>query len=283
MAYWSSDIGGWQDLPAKPDKPPRKPLLRAEDAKKVIGEYRDYPELYVRWFQYACFCPTFRALGSRPENEVWSYGAEAEPILVKYLRLRYRLLPYIYSLACRTWQTGAPFMRALFMDFPHDRAVADIRDEFMFGPAFLVAPVVEQGRTRRRVYLPAGTAWIDYWSHERHAGGQTIVAAAPIDTIPLFVREGAIVPHGEDIQHTRQKQVRIELRVYEGADGRFNLYRDDGVTYRYEQGDYTLIRIRWDDARKQIHVEGDSEGLFAGPEGEWLKRISSQEGKTGAS
>ncbi|HUV38080.1 MAG TPA: TIM-barrel domain-containing protein, partial [Planctomycetota bacterium] len=148
FAWWSSDIGGWQALPdaLAADESYKELLIGTGDVPKVVGTRLDYPELYVRWFQFGVFCPTFRAHGTRPANEVWSYGEEAERVLVKYLELRYRLLPYLYSLAWRTHVTGAPFMRALFMDFPDDARVRDVADEYMFGPAFLVAPVVTQGR-----------------------------------------------------------------------------------------------------------------------------------------
>ena len=171
-----------------------------------MGGYDDYPELYTRWFQYAAFLPIFRTHGSRPANEVWSYGKQAEPILEKYLRLRYQLMPYIYSLGYQTWLTGAPFMRALPLDFPNDPKVADLRDEYMFGPAFLVAPVTEQGATSRQVYLPAGADWYNYWTNERMKGGQTITVQAPIDTIPLFVRAGSIIPLGAPVESTHQAQ-----------------------------------------------------------------------------
>ena len=148
ITYWSNDTGGWEYLP-KEHHPAHPPLLDPSDARDNVGGYDDYPELYTRWFQYAAFLPIFRAHGSRPANEVWSYGKQAEPILEKYLRLRYQLMPYIYSLGFKTWETGAPFMRALPLDFPNDPKVADLRDEYMFGPAFLVAPVTEQGATSR--------------------------------------------------------------------------------------------------------------------------------------
>jgi alpha-D-xyloside xylohydrolase len=274
MAWWSSDIGGWQALPDQPvDGAYRALLLEGGDAKGAPASRKDYPELYVRWFQFGAFCPTFRAHGTRPENEVWSYGKEAERILVKYLELRYRLLPYVYSLAWRTHQTGAPFMRALFMDFPDDPNAGEVADEYMFGPVFLVAPVVEQGATSRMVYLPAGCVWYDYWTNEKHTGGRTIAIDAPLDTLPLFVRAGSIVPHGEVIPHTGVKQTRIELRVYGGCDASFDLYRDDGKTYAYERGDYSVTHIEWDNATQTIRIEGDAEGLFAGPRAEWLKII----------
>ena len=189
MAYWTQDIGGWQYLPAV-HHPARPPLLDPSDARDNVGGYDDYPELYTRWFEYGTFLPVFRAHGSRPYNEVWSFGKQAEPILEKYLKLRYQLLPYIYSLGYQTYQTGAPYMRALFMDFPNDPKVAGMGDQYMFGPAFLVAPVTEQGVTSRAVYLPAGADWFNYWTNERFHGGQTINVSAPIDTLPAVCSRG---------------------------------------------------------------------------------------------
>jgi len=255
MAYWSNDIGGWQYLPAQ-HRPARKPLLDPSDARDNVGGYDDYPELYTRWFQYAAFLPIFRAHGSRLYNEVWSYGREAEPILVKYLKLRYQLQPYIYSLGYKTYQTGAPYMRALFMDFPEDAKAAGITDEYMFGPAFLVAPVTEQGATRRSVYLPQGANWYNYWTRERVRGGQTIEVPAPVDTLPLFVRAGSIVPLGEPVESTHQTQKLTKVRVYSGADGDFTLYRDDGQTYAYERGDSSITHLHWDDAARRLSHQG---------------------------
>jgi len=256
MAYWTNDIGGWEYLPAK-HVPARPPLLDPSDARANVGGYDDYPELYARWFQYAAFLPIFRAHGSRVENEVWSYGKQAEPVLVKYLKLRYELLPYVYSLARFTRETGAPYMRALFMDFPGDPGVADLRDEYMFGPAFLVAPVTEQGVTHRRVYLPAGADWYDYWTGVRVKGGQTIDAAAPIDTLPLFVRAGSIVPYGTAVLSTKQKQEIAKVRVYPGADASFTLYDDDdGRTYAYEKDGGRVTRLVWDDRAGKLTTEG---------------------------
>jgi len=255
MAYWTNDIGGWEYLPAK-HVPGRPPLLDPSDARANVGGYDDYPELYARWFEYATFLPIFRAHGSRVENEVWSYGKQAEPILVKYLKLRYELLPYVYSLGYSTYCTGAPYMRALFMDFPNDPKVADLRDEYMFGPAFLVAPVTEQGVTSRSVYLPAGCDWYDYWTGKRLQGGRTIEAAAPIDTLPLFVRAGSIVPFGEPVLSTKQKQALAKLRVYAGADAEFTLYDDDGRTYAYEKGEGRATKLRWDDRAGRLSHDG---------------------------
>jgi alpha-glucosidase (family GH31 glycosyl hydrolase) len=197
-----------------------------------------------------------RAHGERMHNEVWSYGKQAEPILEKYLRLRYQLIPYIYSQAYRTYQTGAPFMRALFMDYPGDPNVADIRDEYMFGPAFLVAPVTEQGATSRNVYLPAGCDWYNYWTNARIKGGQTIAVDAPIDTIPLFVRAGSIVPLGTPVLSTQQPQAIAAVRVYPGADADFTLYSDDGATYSYERGAGSTTMLHWDDGKHQFTHAG---------------------------
>ncbi len=255
MAYWTQDIGGWQYLP-KVHHPAHPPLLDPSDARENVGGYDDYPELYTRWFEYATFLPIFRAHGSRRYNEVWSYGKQAEPILEKYLKLRYQLMPYIYSLAYGAYETGSPYMRALFMDFPSDPKVADIRDEYMFGPAFLVAPVTEQGATSRMVYLPAGADWYNYWTNERVRGGQTIRVEAPIDTLPLFVRAGSIVPTGEPIDSTKQAQRIAKIRVYPGANADFALYEDDGETYDYEKGKSQITRLNWDESNRKLTDEG---------------------------
>jgi alpha-D-xyloside xylohydrolase len=255
MPYWSTDIGGWQYLPAY-HKPDRAPLLDPSDARENIGHYDDYPELYVRWFEYGAFQPNFRSHGSRPQNEVWSYGKQAEPILVKYLRLRYQLMPYLYSLAHMAHQTGAPFMRGLFMDFGNDPKVANIGDEYMFGPALLVAPMTEQGRVSREVYLPAGADWYNFWTNERVHGGQTITVDAPIDILPLFVRAGSILPLGEAVESTNQLQKIATLRVYSGADADFEYYNDDGTTYSYEKGQFEFTHLHWSDATQTLSRSG---------------------------
>jgi alpha-glucosidase (family GH31 glycosyl hydrolase) len=147
-------------------------------------------------------------------------------------------------------------MRALFMDFPNDPKVADIGDEYMFGPAFLVAPVTLQGQTTKSVYLPAGTAWYNYWTNERFEGGQTIQVSAPIDTIPLFVKAGSIVLLGSAIESTHDKQSIAKVKVYPGADGDFTLYNDDGLTYAYEKGDHQITNIHWNDAARKLTQTG---------------------------
>jgi alpha-D-xyloside xylohydrolase len=255
ITYWTNDTGGWQYLPAE-HHPAHKPLLDPSDARDNVGGYDDFPELYTRWFQYASFLPIFRTHGSRKTNEVWSYGKQAEPILEKYLKMRYQLMPYIYSLGYKTWLDGSPFMRALPLDFPNDPKVADLRDEYMFGPAFLVAPVTEQGATSRQVYLPAGTDWYNYWTNERVKGGQTITVQAPIDTIPLFVRAGSIIPLGVPVESTHEKQAIAKVMVYPGADASFTLFSDDGTTYAYENGAGSITKLHWDDAKHKLTHEG---------------------------
>lgn len=258
IAYWSSDTGGWQ-WPRGP-KAEHPVLVDPTGATAMSPDYTDYPELFVRWFQYNAFTPTLRVHGQRPSTAIWEYGKAAEPLLVQSLRLRYALMPYLYSLGYNTYETGAPFMRALFMDFPDDPKVATIGDQYMFGPAFLVAPVTEQGATSRTVYLPAGNDWYDYWTDRKFSGGQTIEAAAPIDRIPLFVRAGSIVPMGVQIPNTSVRQSLEAIRVYPGRNASFTFYDDDGVTNAYRKGGGTRVTLRWDDARKTLVASGKLPG-----------------------
>ena len=257
MPYWDTDIAGFFSPVIPADyHAAHKPLIDGSDVRGTIGNYEDYPELFVRWFEWGTFQPVMRAHGERDHNEIWSYGKQAEPILTKYLKLRYQLLPYTYSLAYRSYQTGAPYMRALFMDFPADAKVANISDEYMYGPAFLVAPVTEQGATHRSVYLPAGCDWYNYWTGQRFHGGQAIDVDAPIDTLPLFVKAGSIVPLGSDDGNAQKQQKIVSVKVYAGADGSFTLFQDDGKTYAYERGKYSVTKLTWDDAAHQLKHEG---------------------------
>ena len=243
LPYWTTDIGGF--LGGDPDDPA-------------------YQEIYVRWFQYGAFCPIFRTHGARRANELWSYGQQAQAILTSYDKLRYRLLPYIYSLAWMTTSEGYTPMRALVMDFPADRKVLDVPDQFLFGPALLVNPVTKPGATSRSVYLPGGTTWYDFWTGAALKGGQTISAAAPLDTLPLFVRAGSIIPMGAEMQYSYEKPADpIELRIYPGADGEFTLYEDDGESYAYEKGQHSTIPIHWNDASGALTL-GARSGSFPG-------------------
>jgi alpha-D-xyloside xylohydrolase len=245
--YWTTDIGGF--LGGDPSDPA-------------------YQQLFVRWFQYGTFCPIFRTHGARIANELWSYGPQAQGILAGYDNLRYRLLPYIYSIAWKTTSEGYTPMRALAMDFPSDRKALDIADEFMFGPAVLVNPVTEAGATARRVYLPVGANWYDFWTGAIVKGGQTVNAAAPLETMPLYVRAGAIIPMGPELQYTSEKPADpIELRVYCGSDAKFSLYEDDGQSYDYEKGAHATISFKWSDASQTLTI-GARTGTFPGMLGE---------------
>jgi alpha-D-xyloside xylohydrolase len=255
IAYWGNDIGGWQPLP-QTSAATHPPLIDPSDARDVVGHDDDYPELFTRWFEYGTFLPTLRVHGERKHTEIWAYGPQAEAILARYDRLRYRLIPYIYSLAWHTYRTGAPFMRALWMDFPRDPKVATIGNEYMFGPDFLVAPVTHQGQTRKQVYLPAGTDWYDYWTNARLTGGQTITVDAPIDRIPVFVRAGSILPLGAVVPSTATPQAIRRIRVYPGRDADFDLYDDDGVSYDYQRSGGRITHLHWDDVAHSLTASG---------------------------
>jgi alpha-D-xyloside xylohydrolase len=245
VPYWTSDVGGF--IMGHPNDP-------------------EFRELFVRWFQFATFCPIFRVHGTRyPDaNELWSYGPEAQAALVRFDKLRYKLMPYIYSTAWMVTHDSYTPMRPLVMDFASDPRVLNIGDQFLFGPAILVNPVTEQGATSRRLYLPAGTRWYDYWTGEAQDGGKSIEAAAPLDSIPLYVRAGAILPLGPDIEWSTEKPADpIELRVFPGADGNFTLYEDENDNYNYEKGVYATIPFHWDDAQRTLTI-GARQGSFPG-------------------
>ncbi|HEX5233946.1 MAG TPA: TIM-barrel domain-containing protein [Silvibacterium sp.] len=247
MPYWTTDIAGYGPPYARDTHDPA------------------YEELYTRWYEFGVFCPIFRTHGHRAnnENELFSYGA-ATATLVDYDRLRYRLLPYIYSLAWNVTNDDGTMMRPLVMDWRTDEKVWNIGDEFMFGPALLVSPVTEEGATEREVYLPAAARWYDFWTGKSLNGEQRIAAAAPVGRIPLYVKAGAIVPMGPEIEYAQQKpDAPIELRVYRGADGHFDLYEDRGDTYNYEKGERAVIPIDWNDALGTLTI-GARAGSYAG-------------------
>ena len=272
LPYWTVDIGAFF---VKND-----PNLWFWSGDFDLGvEDMGYRELYVRWFQYAAFLPMFRAHGTDTPREIWRFGSPGDPMyeaLVKFLRLRYRLLPYIYSLAGLTTQCDYTLLRALPFDFRADPATYDIADQFMFGPALLVNPVTKPmyfsaGSTpiagvskTRPVYLPAGSDWHDFWTGQRYAGGQTICADAALDRIPLYVRSGSIVPIGPDITYAdEQPNAPLELHIYPGQDGSFTLYDDEGDNYNYEQGQFATIRLSWDDAARHLTLH-DRQGSYPG-------------------
>ncbi|MEP7186084.1 MAG: TIM-barrel domain-containing protein [Rhodanobacter sp.] len=251
---WSMDIGGFMVEKRYQDHP----TPAAQD---------EWKELQLRWFQFGAFTPIFRSHGVHPYREIYNISPPGTPVyeaLAWYDKLRYRLMPYIYTLAADTYIDDGSILRALAMDFPKDLKVRDINDEYLFGRAFLVAPVIHYKARSRSVYLPAGAAWYDFYSGKRYEGGQSINAAAPLARMPLFVRAGSIVPTGPAIQYTDEKpNAPITLFVYTGADGRFTLYNDQGTTYDYEHGAYTQIPIRYDDASGVLTI-GAMKGRYPG-------------------
>jgi alpha-D-xyloside xylohydrolase len=244
LPYWTTDIGGF--VSGNPDDPA-------------------YRELFVRWFEFGTFSPIFRVHGTRSndQNELWSYGADAQKILTSYDQLRYRLMPYIYSIAWMVTNSSYTPMRPLAMDFRSDPRALNVGDQFMFGPALLVSPVTEPAANTRRMYLPK-TTWYDFWTGQKQAGGLMIDAAAPLDRIPLYVRAGSMIPMGPYVQYAAEKpNDPIELRVYRGADGAFTLYEDENDGYNYEKGIHATIPIRWNDATQTLEI-GERNGKFPG-------------------
>jgi alpha-D-xyloside xylohydrolase len=240
IPYWNTDIGGFF-------------VKDAADPK--------YVELFTRWFQFGAFNPMFRVHGTNKPKEVWRFDSATQEILTDYINLRYHLLPYIYSVSWMVTHNGYTMMRPLVMDFRADAQVQAIADQFMFGPALLVNPVTQPAAQSRSVYLPAGTKWADFWTGKTYEGGQTIEAAAGIQTVPLFVKAGSILPYGPAIQYASESADPMELRVYRGADGSFTLYEDEGDGYNYEKGAYATIPIRWDE-KKQVLTIGARHGVF---------------------
>ena len=243
--YWTTDIGGF-----------------------ISGGNLNDPkfrELFVRWFQFGTFSPIFRVHGTRypDENELWSYGPDAQKILVEYDNLRYRLLPYIYSEAWQVTSNHGTLMRPLVMDWRNDVEGQNTGDEYLFGPAILVSPVTTQGATSRVVYLPAAT-WYDFWTGAKVEGGQRITADAPLKKLPLYVRAGSIIPMGPTMEWSTEKPADpIEVRVYPGADGDFTFYEDENDNYDYTKGEHATIALHWDDAAKTLTF-GARQGSFPG-------------------
>lgn len=271
MPYWTLDIGAF--------------FVKRGSFWFWDGEYEDgckdmgYRELYVRWFQYGAFLPVFRSHGTDTRREVWQFGEKGEMFydaLVKFIELRYRLLPYIYSMAGMVTLKSYTILRLLAFDFVHDTKVFDIKDQFMFGSAFMVCPVtqpmyyvhnsvpLENRNKTRDVYLPEGTSWYDFWTGMRLDGGQVVIADAAIDTMPLYVKAGSIIPMAEVAQHSgASSNCEWSLLVYPGADGTFTIYQDENDSYNYENGEYALIDLKWDDAASTLTI-GKRRGTYAG-------------------
>jgi len=245
--YWTTDIGGF---------------FRPADQYTSAA----YHELLIRWFQFGAFCPIFRIHGYQSKTEMWNYGPDVEKILTQYDELRYRLMPYIYSTAWGVTSRGETVMQALPFVYPNDLALRDVDDEFLFGNSLLVNPVTQPNVASRSVVLPAGNDWIDFWTGRTYHGGQTIVADARLEQIPILVKVGSIVPMGPVVQSSAEAQDPLEIRVYGGKDADFLLYEDSGDSYAYEHGARATIHLHWDDRRNMLSI-GDRAGAFPGMPG----------------
>lgn len=278
LPYWTMDIGGFFVKQGKP--------WYWNGQYEQGYEDNEYRELYVRWYQFGAFLPVFRSHGTDFNREPWYFGEAGDRFydaLFKINRERYRLMPYIYSLAGSVWRENKIMMRLLAFDFPEDERGFEIKDQYMFGPCLMVCPVTEpmyykrgaempESMGKRTVYLPEGCDWYDYWTKEKYEGGREIIVDAPLDEIPLFVKAGAVIPTVEPVECTdavRGKQIIFE--VYPGADGEFCLYEDDGDGYGYEDGAYCVTTFIWKDKSKEAFRK--SEGNTDYREGELTYRI----------
>jgi alpha-D-xyloside xylohydrolase len=253
IPYWTMDIGGFA-VEHRYEQPNEKDL----------AEWR---EQITRWYQFGAFVPLFRVHGQFPYREIYNVAPENHPAyqsMLYYDKLRYRLMPYIYSLAGMAYHHDYTLMRGLIMDYGKDEKVKNIADEYLFGPALLINPVYNYGATSRNVYLPQGNGWYDLYSGKHTAGGQSITAAAPYERIPVYVKEGSIIPFGPEIQYTGEKPADpITLYVYMGKDAAFTLYEDEGTNYNYEKGAFSTIQINYNEANKTLAID-DRKGRFAG-------------------
>ena len=259
-----------------------------------------FQELYVRWMQYGLFCPVFRSHGADAPREIWQFGKKGEPVydaIEQMIRLRYRLIPYLYSTAWQVTSNNDSYMRPLFSDFAQDKQVWNVADEFMFGRSILAAPIVNPQYTEEAIikedamtgwdrktvsdgspvgvvdwtatksatkYLPKGTTWYDFWTGKRYKGGQSVKLETQLNRVPMFVRAGSIVPMGPEMQYVGEKSWdQLELRVYPGADGQFVLYEDEGDGYNYEKGAYSTINIKWSERTRTLTI-GERQGNFKG-------------------
>ena len=252
LPYWTTDIGGFF-------RPGR-------------SQYTDekYQELLTRWYQWGTFNPIFRIHGYMTETEPWKYGQKVEDNMRKMLNLRYRLLPYIYSEAWQVTKNGSTMMRPMVMDFNGDTAAVKSQYQYMFGKSVLTAPVTEPDVTQWNVYLPKSAGWYNFWTGKHFNGGQTVKTDAPLDKIPLFVKGGSIIPMGKIIQYAGEKSAdTLEIRVYKGADAKFDLYEDEGDNYNYEKGKYSIISFNWNEKAQTLTI-GDKQENY---QGDLKKRI----------
>ena len=259
-----------------------------------------FQELYVRWMQYGLFCPVFRSHGADAPREIWQFGKKGEPVydaIEKQIRLRYRLIPYLYSTAWQVTSNNDSYMRPLFSDFASDKKVWNMTDEFMFGRSILACPIVDPQYTEEKIirtnamtgwdrkevnsekgivnsdftatktavkYLPKGATWYDFWTNKSYKGGQNVTLETTLDRVPMFVRAGSILPLGPEMQYVGEKAWdNLEIRVYPGADGTFTLYEDEGDTYNYEKGQYATITFQWNDRARKLTI-GSRQGSYQG-------------------
>ena len=273
LPYWTMDIGGFF-----PANNATKQMAHVPYHGDVTAP--GYRELYVRWLQFGCFLPVMRSHGTGFGREIWQFGEAGEPFyesILKFIKLRYRLMPYVYSTAWQVTKNAESFLRLLAFDFSDDpEALAQGADAFLFGRSFLVSPVTEpmyyEGigtplndvPKTKTVYLPSHTAWYDYWTEKRYDGGQYVTVDTPLDSLPLFVRAGSVIPTTIEMQYADQfKDAPYIITVYPGADGRFTLYEDEGDNYNYEHGAYAEVDLLWDDTARTLTVS-DRRGCFDG-------------------
>jgi alpha-D-xyloside xylohydrolase len=266
LPYWNSDLGGFFSGGKYP-RGVNDPAFR---------------ELYIRWLQFGTFCPMMRSHGTDTPREIYQFGQKGDwayDAIEKFINLRYRMLPYNYSNAWQITSNGGTMMRALMMDFPSDKKVWNIDNEYMFGKSILVCPVTDSMYTNRstgetkvdfntikkhKLYLPNGSQWFDFWTGEKLNGGQEIEKETPIDIMPLYVKAGSILPMGPFEQYSYEKKAdSLEIRIYEGADGNFTLYEDEGDNYNYEKGKYSTIDFVWNNKNRTFTIK-DRKGSFPG-------------------
>ncbi|MCU7550176.1 DUF5110 domain-containing protein [Chitinophagaceae bacterium LB-8] len=253
LPYWTMDVGGF--------------VVESRFEKPNATDLEEWRELNTRWYQFGAFVPLFRVHGQFPYREIYNIAPEghaAYQSMLYYNKLRYRLLPYIYSLAGSTYHHNYTIMRGLVMDFAKDTAVLNIGDQFMFGPSLLVSPVYNYKQRTRELYLPDGQGWYDLYTGKWTKGGQKIIADAPYERMPVYVKEGSIVPFGPDLQYTAEKPAdTLTLYVYTGKNASFQLYEDQGTTYDYEKGLYSTIPFQYNEGKKTLTI-GDRKGSYPG-------------------
>lgn len=282
MPYWTMDIGGfftvgteWRNRGCGSNVNPNPLWFWKGDYNKGVGDL-GYRELYVRWLQYGAFLPMFRSHGTDTPREIWNFGEKGGlfyDAIEKSIRLRYLLMPYIYSLAGMVTQKNYTILRSLMFDFAGDPNVKNISDEFMFGSSLLVCPVTNPMYYEKEskplnvpkvheCYLPAGAGWTDFWSEENYEGGRTVTVSAPLDRIPLFVRRGSVIPMAEGLQYADQNKAGpIILKIYPGADSSFTFYEDSGDGYGYEKGEYATACLDWCEEKRELTI-GKRSGWF---------------------